>query len=112
MVISGTALQNLNRVPIPPQPTQGGAQKPYKTSSDLSDIKCDICGEMAHYASAHRYSEIQQPRASGALFLKDTFGPGELVQGKLATLVEVENEDVTMLTAPVTLRDGGVKERP
>lgn len=108
----GTALQNINRVPIPPQPAQeGGAQKPYKTSRDLSDVKCYICGEMGHYASAHRDSEIQQPRASGALFPKDTSGSGDAVQGKLVTMVEEEDEDV-MLAAPVTLRDSGVKKRP
>ena len=56
----GTALQNLNRVTISPQPAQeGGAQKQYKTSCDFSDIKCYICGEMKHYASVHRDSEIQ-----------------------------------------------------
>lgn len=75
----GTALQNLNQVPMPSQPAQEGAQKLYKTSRDLSDIKCHIYGEIGHYASAHRESEIQQPRASGTLFPADIFGFGEIV---------------------------------
>ena len=56
--------------------------------------------------------EVQQPRASGALFPKDTSGPGDpVVQGKLVTMVEEEDEDV-MLAAPVTLRDSAVEKRP
>lgn len=66
---------------------------------------------MGHYASAHRDSEIQQPRASGALFSKDTSGSGDAVQGKLVTMIEEKDEDV-MLAAPVTLRDSRVKKRP
>lgn len=106
----GTALQNLNRVPISAQPVQGGAQRPYKTSRDLSDIKCYICGEMGHYASAHRDSEAQQPRALGALFPKDDFRSGDIVQWKLVTMVEEEDNDI-MLAAPVTLQNSGVKKR-
>ncbi len=98
-----TALQNLNRVLISPQPIQEKrGKKRYKTSTDFSDIKCYICGEMRHYASAHRHSEIQKPRASGALFSKDTSGFGDAVQGKLVTMVEEKDEDI-MLAAPVTL---------
>lgn len=96
---------------MPPQPVQGGTQKPYKTSRDLSDIKCYIYGEMGHYASAHRDSEIQQPRTSGALFPKDISGSGDAVQGKLVTMIEEGDENV-MLAASVTLRDSGVKKRP
>lgn len=107
----GTALQYLNRVPVPPQPAQGGAQKPYKTSQDLSHIKCYIWGEMGHYASAHRDLEVRQPRASGALFPKNTAGPADLVKGKLVTMVEGKDENV-MIAAPVTLRDSGEKKRP
>lgn len=108
----GTALQYLNRVPVPPQAAKGGgAQKPYKTSQDLSHIKCYIWGEMGHYASAHRDLEVQRPGASGALFPKYTSGPADLVQGKLVTIVEEKDENV-MLAAPVTLRDSGEKKRP
>lgn len=46
--------------------------------------------------------EVQQPRASGALFPKNTSGPADLVQGKLVTMVEEKDENV-MLAAPVTL---------
>ena len=106
------ALQNLNRVPISPKPAQErGAQKPCQTSRDLIDIKCYISGEIGHCASAHCNSEIQQPRASRALFPKDTSGSGDVVQEKLDTMVEEEDEDV-MLTASVTLQDNGIKKRP
>lgn len=65
MISIGTTLQNLNQIPIPPpQPAQGGAQKPYKTSRDLSDIKYYICGEMGPFLQALiGNSEIEQPRA-------------------------------------------------
>ncbi|MCJ1346903.1 hypothetical protein MMC31_005123 [Peltigera leucophlebia] len=108
----GTALQNLNRVPVPPQPAarSGVVQRAYKTNRDLSDIRCFTCGQMGHYASAHREPDAQQPWASGALFPKDDSGPEVEVQGKLATMVEEDDGDV-MLTAPVTLHDSGVKKR-
>ena len=108
----GTALQNLNRVPIPSQPAaQGGSvQRAYKTNRDLSDIRCFTCGQMGHYASAHREPDVHQPWASGALFPKDDSGPEVEVQGKLVTMVEEEDEDV-MLAAPVTLHNSGVKKR-
>ena len=66
----GTELQNLNRVPVLPQPPAQvrGVQRAYKTHRDLSDIRCFTCKQMGHYASAHRESEVQQPWASGALF--------------------------------------------
>lgn len=60
------------------------------------------------FASAHRDLEVE-PRDFGALFSEDTFGPGGLV---IVTMVQKKEEDVTMLAAPVTLQDGGVKERP
>ncbi len=76
----GTVLQNLNPFIISPKPAQEErAKKLYKTSRDFSDIKCYICEENGHYASANCDSEIQQPRASGALFPKDTSGSGDAV---------------------------------
>lgn len=81
-----------------------GAQKPYKTSRDPSNIKCYICGEMGD-------SEIQQPRALGALFIKVTSGSGDpVVQEKLVTMVQEEDEDI-MLAAPVPLQDSGGDKR-
>ncbi|MCJ1348186.1 hypothetical protein MMC31_006417, partial [Peltigera leucophlebia] len=108
----GTALQNLNRVPLPPQPAAqgGGVQRAYKSNRDLSDIRCFTCGQMGHYASSHREPDAQQPWASGALFPKDDSGPEVEVQGKLVTMVEEDDEDV-MLAAPITLHDSGVKKR-
>lgn len=56
--------------------------------------------------------EIQQLRASGALFLKDTSGSEDpVVQGKLVTIIEEEDQDAR-LAAPVTLWDSGVEKRP
>lgn len=66
---------------------------------------------MGNYASAHRDSEMQRSRASGALVAKDTSEPVEAGQGKLVTMAEEEGED-GLLAAPVTLRDRGVKKRP
>lgn len=54
----GTALQNLNEVFISAQPVQERVQRLYKTSHDLSDIKCYIWDEMGHYASAYQDSEV------------------------------------------------------
>lgn len=65
---------------------------------------------MGHYASAHRDSKTQQPKASGALFPKDNSGSGDAVQGKLVTMVEEKDEDI-MLAAPITLQNREVKKR-
>lgn len=55
----GTALQNLNWVPVPLQLAQvGRAQKPYETSRNLSDIQCYICGKIGRYTSTHSGLEV------------------------------------------------------
>lgn len=102
---------NPNQVLAPPQTAQGGGlQTAYKTSQNLSESKCFICGEIGHCASIHRDPEVQQPRASGALFSKEASGPEDTVQAKLIMMVEEDDEDA-MQAALVTLRDGGAKKR-
>ncbi len=66
---------------------------------------------MGYYASAHNYLKLQQPKAFGALFPKDTFRSRDLVvQEKLVTIVQEEDKDI-MLAVPVPSRDNGVEKR-
>lgn len=92
-------------------PAQEGAQKQYKTSRDLSDIKCYICREIAYYISAYSDLKLQQPRVSGVLFAKDTSrSRNPVIQKEFITIVQKEDKDI-MLAAPILSRDSRVEKR-
>lgn len=106
-----TTLENLDQVLIPSRQIQGGAQKPYKISCSLSDIKCYICNKIGHYACAYLDLKSQQLRALKTLFSKNNSEVEDVVQKKFVTIVEEDNDEI-ILAAPVTLQESGVKNRP